>query len=104
MNLIYRLLGYSKYNATHTNAAILIQKRYQDFRKQQEGERIKLIKSIENTFDTKEYTVISEIKDGTPIVYKETINDLIYSDEDSGDEMLYYFNERKRIKNSPKER
>ena len=51
MNLIY-----SKYSVIHTNTAVLMQKQYQDFRKHQEEERIK---SIENTFITNEYTVIS---------------------------------------------
>ena len=102
MNLIYRLLGYSKYNKTHTNAAVLIQQRYQDFRKQQQEERENLIKSINNTFNTTEYTVIAGIKDGNPIVFKESIDEP--SDDEFSDEMNYYLNERKRVKNiSPKE-
>ncbi len=100
MNMIYRFFGYTKYNANHINSSVLIQKKYKDFRKQQDVERIKLIKSIENTFNTNEHTVISEIKNGDPIVYKETI----YEKSNINDEIDYYLNERKRIKNnSPKE-
>ena len=93
MNMIYRLFGYTKYNSNHINSSVLIQKKYKDFRKQQDSERIKLIKSMENTLNTNKYTVISEIKNGDPIINKEII-----------DEMDYCLDGQKRIKNnSPKE-
>ena len=100
MNIIYRILGY---NTKRTNAAVLIQRRYKDFRNQQEEERMKLIESINNTFNNNYYTVITGFKDGNPITYKERIDELNYTDEDT-DEMAFYLNERKRIKSkSPKE-
>lgn len=94
MNIIYRILGY---NSKRTNAAILIQKRYKDFRKQQEKERMDLLTSINNTFNNSYYTVITGFQYDNPITYKERI---IYSDsdEDINDEIKFYLNERKRIK------
>lgn len=93
MNLIYRILGYK---SKRTNAAVLIQKRYKDFRNQQEKERMDLLTSINNTFNNSYYTVITGFQDGNPITYKERIvpSD---SDEDT-DEIDFYLNERKRIK------
>ena len=100
MNLIYRLLGYSKYNLTHTNAAVLIQQRFQIFRKQQEDEREKLIKSINATYTNSGFTVISEYKNGIPIMYTEKLEEPKVEDDNLVDEMLYYRNERKRIKDN----
>lgn len=98
MNLIYRIFGY---NSKRTNAAVLIQKRYKEFRNQQEEERMKLIASINNTFNNSYYTVITGFQE---ITYRERIDELDDSDEDIDDEMIFHLNERKRIKNnSPKE-
>ena len=100
MNVFYRIFGYNK---KRTNAAVLIQKRYKDFRNQQEEERLKLLASINNRFNNSYYTVITGFKDGNPLTYKEIMlpSD---SDEDTDDEMSFHLNERKRIKyNSPKE-
>jgi len=103
MNVIYRLLGYSKYKYTHVNAAVLIQKRFQEFKNKQEEDRKRLIKSINATYADSGFTVITECKDGIPIMYKERIKEHKIEDDDYY-EMLYYRNERKRIKNnSPKE-
>ena len=104
MNLIHRFLGYSKYNVTHTKAAVVIQQRFQNFRKQQNKERERLIKSINATYADSGFTVISKCKNGIPIMYKEKIDEPKTDDENIKDEMLYYKNERERIKNnSPKE-
>ena len=98
MNLIYRLLGYSKYNLTHTNAAVLIQQRFQNFRNKEAKERERLIKSINAIYTDNGFTVISEYKNDVPIMYKEKIEEPKNEDDDYYD-MLYYRNERDRIKN-----
>lgn len=98
MNVIYRLLGYSKYNLIHTNAAVLIQQRFQNFRKQEEEERERLKKTINATYSDIGFTVISEYKNGIPIMYTGKLEEPKIEDDDYY-EMLYYRNERERIKN-----
>lgn len=96
MNVIYRLFGY---NTKRINAAVLIQKRFKEFRKRQKEEREKLIESIHNTFNNNYYTVITGFVNDKPILYKETIRETNINNDEEKCDIIYHLQERRRIKN-----
>ena len=86
----------SQYYTNQMKAASVIQRHYKTYTQNNNDEKLKLMKVMNDTINNS-YDIVTIDKNGNTVMYKEQI-ETTYEDDSIIDEYEYYLLERKRIK------